>query len=85
MQKIKGTYASAVIYSDTAEDYALAQVKMICDSEAAAGSKICLMPGCTPRKSRLDRTYHDNRRADFAKSSGSGHRLRRQLFQNQTN
>ena len=26
MQKIKGTYASAVIYSDTAEDYALAQV-----------------------------------------------------------
>ena len=50
MQKIKGTYASAVIYSDTAEDYALAQVKMICDNEAAAGSKICLMPDVHPGK-----------------------------------
>lgn len=50
MQKIKGTYASAVIYSDTAEDYALAQVKMICDNEAAAGSKLCLMPDVHPGK-----------------------------------
>lgn len=50
MQKIKGTYASAVVYSDTAEDYALAQVKMICDQEAAEGSQICLMPDIHPGK-----------------------------------
>ena len=37
MQKIKGKYTEAVIYSDTAEDYAVAQVQMICDNEAAAG------------------------------------------------
>lgn len=50
MQKIKGTYATANIYSETAEAYALAQVKMICDNEAAAGSKICLMPDIHPGK-----------------------------------
>ena len=50
MQKIKGTYATAVVYSDTAEDYALAQVKMICDQEAAEGSQICLMPDIHPGK-----------------------------------
>lgn len=50
MQKIKGTYATASIYSETAEAYALAQVKMICDNEAAAGSKICLMPDIHPGK-----------------------------------
>lgn len=50
MQKIKGIYATATIYSETAEDYALAQVKMICDNEAASGSKICLMPDIHPGK-----------------------------------
>lgn len=50
MQKIKGKYAEAVVYSDTAEDYALAQVKMICDQEAAAGSRIALMPDVHPGK-----------------------------------
>lgn len=50
MQKIKGTYATAVVYSDTAEDYALAQVKMICDQEAAERSQICLMPDIHPGK-----------------------------------
>ena len=50
MQKIKGKYAEAVIYSDTAEDYAVAQVQMICDNEAAAGSKIRVMPDVHPGK-----------------------------------
>lgn len=50
MQKIKGIYAAASIYSETAEAYALAQVKMICDNEAASGSKICLMPDIHPGK-----------------------------------
>lgn len=50
MQKIKGKYTDAVIYSDTAEDYAVAQVRMICDSEAAAGSRIRVMPDVHPGK-----------------------------------
>lgn len=50
MQKIKGKYADAVIYSDTAEDYAVAQVQMICDNEAAEGSKIRVMPDVHPGK-----------------------------------
>ena len=48
MQKITGKYTSAVAYSDTAEDYALAQVKMICDQLAAEGSKIRVMPDVHP-------------------------------------
>ena len=48
MQKIIGTYTSAVIYSDTAEEYAKAQVKMICDQPAAEGSKVRLMPDIHP-------------------------------------
>ena len=50
MQKINGKYTSAVIYSETAEEYAKAQVKMICDSEAALGSEICMMPDVHPGK-----------------------------------
>ena len=50
MQKINGKYASAVIFAKDIEDYAKAQVKMICDHEAAAGSKICLMPDVHPGK-----------------------------------
>lgn len=48
MQKIIGTYTSAAIYSDTAEDYAKAQAKMICDQPAAENSKIRLMPDIHP-------------------------------------
>lgn len=50
MQKIRGNYTDAVIYSDSVEEYALAQVKMICDNEAAADSRICLMPDVHPGK-----------------------------------
>ena len=34
MEKIKGKYAVANAYSNTAEEYAKAQIKMICDNEA---------------------------------------------------
>lgn len=44
MLKIKGSYTEAVVFSQTAENYAIAQVKMICDNEAVKGSKIRLMP-----------------------------------------
>jgi len=50
MQKIKGTFTEAAVYSDTADDYALAQVKMICSTEAAAGSQVRLMPDVHPGK-----------------------------------
>lgn len=50
MQKINGKYADAVIYSSTAEDYAIAQVRMICDNETAEGSQIRVMPDVHPGK-----------------------------------
>jgi len=50
MRKVKGMYAEAKLFTDDVEDYAEAQVKMICDHEAAAGSKICLMPDIHPGK-----------------------------------
>ena len=50
MQKIKGKYAAAVVFSDTAEEYAISQIKSICDNEAAKDSKICIMPDVHPGK-----------------------------------
>lgn len=50
MQEIKGTYASAKIFTDMVEDYALAQIKMLCDNEAASGSIIRVMPDVHPGK-----------------------------------
>ena len=50
MQTIQGVYNSAFIYSHTAEAYALAQIQAICDNEAAAGSRICVMPDVHPGK-----------------------------------
>ena len=53
MQKIgelNGKYASAVVFTDNIEDYAKAQIKMICDNEAAEGSRICIMPDVHPGK-----------------------------------
>lgn len=39
MQKINGNYASAVVFTENIEDYAKAQIKMICDSEPAKKAK----------------------------------------------
>lgn len=50
MQKIKGKYASATIFTDNIEEYAFAQIKMICDNEVASGSKIRIMPDVHPGK-----------------------------------
>lgn len=44
MKTIKGICTEAKIFTDDVEDYALAQVKMICDNEVADGSTICMMP-----------------------------------------
>lgn len=50
MKTVKGIYAEARIFTDDVEEYAEAQVKMICDSQVAEGSKIRLMPDIHPGK-----------------------------------
>ena len=50
MKTVKGIYAEAKIFTDDVEDYAQAQVKMICDNETADGSMICMMPDIHPGK-----------------------------------
>lgn len=47
---IKGIYAEAKIFTEDVEEYAKAQVQMICDHEAADGSTICMMPDIHPGK-----------------------------------
>ena len=53
MKEITGEYASAVVYTDTMEDSAEAQIKTMCDQPFTKGSKIRVMPdvhagkGCT--------------------------------------
>lgn len=48
MKTVKGIYAEAKIFTDDVEEYAQAQVKMICDNQVAEGSKIRLMPDIHP-------------------------------------
>lgn len=50
MKTVKGIYAEAKIFTEDVEDYALAQVRMICDNETAEGSTICMMPDIHPGK-----------------------------------
>jgi len=50
MKTVKGKFAEAMIFTDNVEDYALAQVRMICDNEAADGSVIRVMPDVHPGK-----------------------------------
>ena len=50
MKTVKGIYAEAKIFTDDVEDYAQAQVKMICDNEIADGSRIWMMPDIHPGK-----------------------------------
>lgn len=50
MKIVKGIYAEAKIFTDDVEEYAKAQVKMICDNQVAKGSRIRLMPDIHPGK-----------------------------------
>ena len=50
MKEINGIYTSAKIMTDDVEDYAKAQIQMICDQEAARNSKIRVMPDVHPGK-----------------------------------
>lgn len=50
MKLIEGKYTSAVILTDEAEEYALAQIKQLCDQKAFQGSRIRVMPDVHPGK-----------------------------------
>lgn len=50
MKIVKGIYAEAKVFTDDMEEYAEAQVKMICDTEIAKDSTICMMPDIHPGK-----------------------------------
>ena len=50
MKTVNGIYASAKIFTDTIEDYAISQIKMLCDNEAFKGSRIRIMPDVHPGK-----------------------------------
>lgn len=50
MKTVNGVYASAKIFTDKIEDYALAQIQMLCDNEAFRESKIRIMPDVHPGK-----------------------------------
>ena len=50
MKIIKGIYAEAKIFTEDVDEYAEAQVKMICDNEVADQSRICMMPDIHPGK-----------------------------------
>lgn len=48
--EIQGKYAVAKVYTDDVEQYAKAQLEMICNNEVAADSKIRVMPDVHPGK-----------------------------------
>lgn len=50
MKIVNGIYTSAKIFTDTIEDYALAQIQMLCNQEAFEDCKIRVMPDVHPGK-----------------------------------
>ena len=50
MKTVNGIFASAKIFTDDVEDYAEAQIKLLCDNEVAKGSAIRIMPDVHPGK-----------------------------------
>lgn len=50
MEIVNGAYASAHIFTDAVEDYAVAQIQQLCDNEAMKGCKIRVMPDVHPGK-----------------------------------
>ena len=50
MEVIKGKYADAKVFADDMEQYARAQIQMICDNESSEGSRIRIMPDVHPGK-----------------------------------
>ena len=50
MRVLRGKYTSALIFSDSAEDYAIAQIQQLIDQPSMAGSKMRIMPDVHPGK-----------------------------------
>ncbi|WP_343083988.1 RtcB family protein [Blautia producta] len=50
MKTVNGVYTSAKIFTDTIEDYALAQIQMLCDNQAFEGCQVRIMPDVHPGK-----------------------------------
>ena len=50
MKEVEGKYAAAKIFTDDVEDYAIAQIRQLCDQPAFEGSKIRVMPDVHPGK-----------------------------------
>ncbi|MCI9075070.1 MAG: RNA-splicing ligase RtcB, partial [Dorea sp.] len=50
MKEVNGVYTSAKIFTNTVEDYALAQIQMLCDNEAFTGCRVRVMPDVHPGK-----------------------------------
>lgn len=50
MKTVTGAYSTAKIFTDNVEQYALAQIQMICDNEVSEGAKISVMPDVHPGK-----------------------------------
>ena len=50
MEVIKGIFAEAKVFADDLEQYAKAQLTLICDNEVSKGSKIRVMPDVHPGK-----------------------------------
>lgn len=50
MKTVKGKFAGAKIFSDNVEEYAIAQIQMLCDNEIARDSQIRAMPDIHPGK-----------------------------------
>lgn len=50
MKEVNGIYASAKIFTNTIEEYALAQIQMLCDNPAFEGCKVRVMPDVHPGK-----------------------------------
>lgn len=48
MEIIKGKYSEAKVFTDDMEDYARAQIQMICDNPVSEGSRIRVMPDVHP-------------------------------------
>lgn len=44
MNKIQGNYAEAIVYTDDIEEYAKAQIQLICDNEISRDTDIRVMP-----------------------------------------
>lgn len=50
MKIVDGIYTSAKIFTDTIEDYALAQIQMLCNQKTFENCKIAVMPDVHPGK-----------------------------------